>query len=140
MPDPPADPADPDGADDLTVAAHRNAAGEDHDAPVVGSMDPVELLVRLGVLGQVLGGKVESACGEGLVNGDVDAAQPGSIHPHVGDEVSAGIDDGDVHGLADLRRARFGGGNDGAGVCEIQRHGTAPAGGGLGGVPGYFER
>jgi hypothetical protein len=111
---------DPDGADDHAVAGHRDAAGEDHDAPVVGGVDAVELLGGLRVFREVLGGQVEGPGGESLVDGDVDAAQPGTVHPHVGHEVSAGVDDGDIHGLANFGGALLGGGNDGAGIREIQ--------------------
>ena len=40
--------------------------------------------------------------GAGLLDRDVDAAEPRVVHAHVGDEVAAGVGDGDVHGLTDL--------------------------------------
>ena len=39
--------ADADGADDFAVALQRNAAGEDHDASVVGGVNAEELAARL---------------------------------------------------------------------------------------------
>jgi hypothetical protein len=49
--------ADPDGADDRSVTPQRNTASEDHDSPVVGYMDPKELLARLAVFGELSASK-----------------------------------------------------------------------------------
>jgi hypothetical protein len=66
--------ADADGADDLTVAPQGDAASEDHDPPMIGVLDSVELPARLAVLGELGGRNVECARRERLVDGDVDAA------------------------------------------------------------------
>jgi hypothetical protein len=39
---------------------------------------------------------------ERLIDGDVDAADPCAVHPDVFHQIAAGIDNGDVHRLADL--------------------------------------
>src|SRR5215203_402778 len=69
------------------VPDQRHAAREDPDAPPVGDVDAVELPTGLGRCGQVLGGDIEGAGGEGLVNGDVDGADPRPVHARVRDEV-----------------------------------------------------
>ncbi len=94
--------ADPDGAHDLVAAFERDAAGKNHDLAVVGSMDAVERFARLREGGECLGGNVESTRGPGLLDGDVDAAQPGFVHAREGNEAAAAIDDGDVLRLAGL--------------------------------------
>jgi hypothetical protein len=110
--------ADTDRADDFAILFQRDAAGEDHDAAVVGGIDAEELAAGLGVGGEVFGGGVEGAGGVGLLDRDVDAAEPGAVHADVGDEVAAGVGDGDVHGLTDCGGLGFGGGDDAAGVVE----------------------
>ena len=118
---------DADGADDLVAAFEGDASGEDHDAAVVGDVDAVEVSAGLGELGEGLGVDVEGAGGEGLVDGDVDAAKPGTGHAGEGKEVSAGADDGNVHGLAEGSGFFLGGGDDLAGFFEgegvVSRHG-----------------
>ena len=54
--------------------------------------------------GEVLGGDVEGPRGVGLLDRDVDRAEPGLVHADVGDEVAAGVGDRDVHRLADFGR------------------------------------
>jgi hypothetical protein len=54
---------------------------------------------------QVFGCNIEGACGEGLLNSNIDAADPEPIHPHMGHEVAAFIRHGDIHRLP--HRERF---------------------------------
>jgi len=61
----------------------------------------------LGVLGEVFRLPVEGARREGLVDRDVDAADPSAVHPGVSDEIAARIDDGDIAQRADLPRLGF---------------------------------
>ena len=61
---------------------------------------------------------VEGPRGVGLLDRDVDRAEPGLVHADVGDEVAAGVGDGDVHRLADLGGLLLGGVDDAAGVFE----------------------
>jgi hypothetical protein len=55
-------------------------------------MDAVELLPALRVLGQVRSRQVERAGRERLVDGDVDAAGPRTVHPDVRDQVGPSWD------------------------------------------------
>lgn len=110
--------ADADGTDHDAVARQRDAAGEDRHLAAVGVLDAEELLIRLRVLAEVLRRDVERLRGPGLVDRDVDAADPGAVLPDVGDEVAAGVDDGDVHRLADLIGLLLCGGDDASGVFE----------------------
>src|SRR5829696_6741200 len=93
------------------VPDQRHAAREDPDAPPVGDVDAVELPPGLGRCGQVLGGDIEGAGGEGLVDGDVDGADPRPVHARVRDEVPPRVDHRYVHGLADLLSLALGGGD-----------------------------
>ena len=68
---------------------------------------------------EVLGRDIEGARGPGLVDGDVDGAEPGVGHTLEGEEVAAFVDDGDVHGLADFFGFLLGRGDDAASVCEL---------------------
>src|SRR5690606_3097419 len=81
--------ADADRPDGPAVAGQRDPPGEDHHLALVGGVDPVEVLARLRVLAQLLGGDVERARGPGLVDRDVDRAEPRTVHADVGDEVAA---------------------------------------------------
>src|SRR5690606_24816530 len=54
-----------------------------------------------------------------LVDRDVDAADPGAVLPHMRDEIAAGIDDRDVHGLSDLGGLLLCGGDDAARILEV---------------------
>ena len=110
---------DADGADDFAVLFDGDAAGEDHDLAVVGGVDAEELVAGLGVFAEVFGGDVEGAGGPGLFDGDIDGAEPGVFHALEGEEIAAGVDDRDVHGLTDLFGLFGGGGDDAAGVGEL---------------------
>src|SRR5581483_8795381 len=94
--------ADANGPDDFPAAFERHSAGKDHDLSVVGGMDAEELLAGLRVFSQSFGFDIEGARGEGLLLSDVDTADPGAFLALEGNEVGSGIDDGDVHGDADL--------------------------------------
>jgi hypothetical protein len=63
---------------------------------------PKKLIARLAVVGQIFGGDIERPRCPGFLDRYIDTSKPGIIHPHVGDEISAGVGDGDVHRLADL--------------------------------------
>src|ERR1700739_543273 len=67
-------------------------------------MDAEELAPRLAVATKFQGRDIESLRGEGLVDGDVDAAKPRPIHTHKRRKVGASIDDRDVHRLTSFLR------------------------------------
>src|ERR1035438_8590681 len=94
--------ANSDGAYHFAVPLQRNAAREDHHASVVGDVDAEKLVPGLTVSGQFLRRDIEGPGRPGLVNRDIDAADPGIIHSHVSDQVPAAIDYGDIHRLAYL--------------------------------------
>jgi hypothetical protein len=108
--------ADADAADNLVATLQRNASREDHDSTVIGRVNPEELTAGLAVFREILGRNVEGAGGPGLVDRDVDAANPSFIHSHVGDQIAARIHHGDVHGLSNFLRLFLSGGNDSASV------------------------
>jgi hypothetical protein len=94
--------ADPDGADDRSVTPQRNTASEDHDSPVVGYMDPKELLARLAVFGELRRRNVECARRKRLVDGDVDTADPRAVHPNMAHQIPADIDARRVMAAAEI--------------------------------------
>jgi hypothetical protein len=71
-------------------------------------------------------GQDEGLRGEGLVDGDVDAAKPRPIHPRERREVGAGINDRDIHRLADLLRLHNPHFNDPLGLFHCHHHGRTP--------------
>src|SRR4051794_1504991 len=81
-------------------------------------MDAKELAARLRVGREILRGDVERSGGKRLVDRNVDAAEPGAVHPNVRDEIAAAISHSDVHGLADLRSLLFRGGDHSTGIFE----------------------
>src|SRR5690606_24883508 len=81
--------ADPDGADDLALVLQRYPTREDHHPSLVGDVDAEELRTGLCVAGQFTGRDVEGTGGEGLVDGDVHATDPGPVHPRVRDQIAA---------------------------------------------------
>jgi len=115
-------PADPDRADDPLTAPEWHPASEDHHASVVRGVNAEERASRLTVFGKVSRAHVERTGCEGLVDGNVDCTDPGAIHPGVRDETSAGIDHGDVHGLADRQGFGLGGGDYTSGVFKGTGH------------------
>jgi hypothetical protein len=70
-------------------------------------MNAEEGCAGLCFLGEALGRKIEHSRGEGLVDRNVDAANPGAVHADMGHEISAGVDDGDVARRFDLCRLRL---------------------------------
>jgi hypothetical protein len=91
--------ADADRTDDLVAAFERDTACEDHDPPVIGSVNTEKLITRLAILGQVLCGDIECAGRPRLVEGNVDTADPCAVHTNVCDEIPATVDDRDIHRL-----------------------------------------
>jgi hypothetical protein len=91
--------ADADGAHYFSIAFQRDSTGENHHSAMIGNVNPEKLIARLGMLGEVFRRDIESAGSERLVNRNVDASDPGSVHTDVRNQVSAAIDDGDVHRL-----------------------------------------
>src|SRR6185437_6948484 len=67
------------GADDLAGPFERDAPGKDHDAPAVGGLNAVELFAGLRGHSQIPRGDIEGTRGEGLVDGNIDAAEPSSV-------------------------------------------------------------
>lgn len=109
---------DADRADDFAVLKDRAATGEDHHPTAVRLLDAEELASGLGEVGEAGGGDVEGARGPGFVDGDVDGAEPGVFHALEGEEVAAGADDGEAHGLVEVLRFLCGGFEDAASVGE----------------------
>ena len=87
----------------LSVVLERYSPSENHDTSGIGGVDSKELATGLGVLRQVLGCDVERARRVRFVDRNIYAADPGTVHPHVCDEVCAFVHNSNVHGLSDFR-------------------------------------
>jgi hypothetical protein len=74
---------------------------------MIRGMNTEELASGLGMLREIFGGNVESARRKGLVDGDIDTTDPGSIHAHVRHEIPARVGHCDIHRLADFGRFFF---------------------------------
>src|SRR5438874_4936999 len=112
-------PTHPDGAYYFAIALERYPTGKNHDLAVVGGMDAEKLPARLRVCSQVFGGDIECSGGISLFHGNIDAADPGAIHAHVGHNVAAAIGYGDIHRLSDGTRFLFRRGDDAASVLKF---------------------
>jgi hypothetical protein len=110
--------ADPDCAGDCSTTPQWNAAREDHHAPVVRCVDPKELPAGLTIFGELRGFYIEGARRERLVDRNIEAADPGAVHPDMAHQIPAGIDDGDVHRLTDFVRFGFCGGDHAPRITE----------------------
>src|SRR5215471_1454657 len=105
-------------ADNLSAALQRNAAGEDHDASMIGDVNSEKLVAALRILTEVFGGDIKSARGKCLVHRNVDAADPCAFHAFKCDEIGARVNNGDVHWYANLLCLFLPSANDGAGLFE----------------------
>jgi len=82
-------------------------------------MDTKELIPGLTVLAEFARRNVKSLGRERLVDRNVDAAKPRVVHASERFEVGAGIDNRDVHRLADFLGFRFAGGNDATAFSRV---------------------
>src|SRR5207302_9455703 len=94
--------ADANGSHDSAASLEWDPPGEDHDPAVVGGVYAEGLTAGLGVLGQIAGGDVKGARSERLLDRDIDAPEPRTVHPHVRVEVAPFIAHRDVHRLPEL--------------------------------------
>ena len=74
-------------------------------SPPLETLDLVQRPAGLAELADFAGGHVEEAGRAGLLDRDVDAAQPGAVHADERLEVAAGVDHRDVHRQLQLLRA-----------------------------------
>lgn len=71
--------ADSDGAKDVAATFERNASREYHDPSIIGGVDSEELIARLREVGKFFGRDIERPRGPGLLDGDIDASNPGLV-------------------------------------------------------------
>ena len=88
-----------DAADDGVAVLERDAALEDHDLPLGGVGQAIEGGAGLAEIDEIAGHDVEGAVREGLVLRDFDASQPSAFHAREGDQIGAGVYDGDASTL-----------------------------------------
>src|SRR5438876_11954300 len=86
----------------LPIAFERDASCKDHDSTIVGDMNPEKLSTGLGMCCQVLRGNIEGTGGKGLVDGNINTADPSSVHPGVSNQVPSFIDHGYVPRLTNF--------------------------------------
>jgi hypothetical protein len=102
-----------------------NAAAKDHDSGVVGRVEPEALLATLRQARQVLGRRVKGSRSPSLVDCDIHAPQPGTIHSYVCYQAAAGIGNGDVVGDTHFKRRAFTCGDNSARISKVQRKGLS---------------
>src|SRR5439155_24364170 len=86
----------------FSLSLQWNASGKDHDLAVIGGMDPEELPAGLRMSRQIFCGNIKSPRSIGFLLRNIDAANQGSVHADVGDDVAAFIRHSDVHRLPDF--------------------------------------
>ena len=74
---------------------------------------------------QVLGGRVKGSRGPCLVDRDIHASQPRTIHAYVCQQTAAGIDNRNVVGDTHFNRLAFTRRNDSPRIGEVQRKGLS---------------
>jgi len=94
--------ANANGSNNLTIPFERNASGKDPYTAIIGRMDAKKLAARLRMLCKILYSNIECSRGKGFFGEDIDAADPSPIHTFVCDQISASVNSGDIHWLANL--------------------------------------
>src|SRR5580704_3003194 len=115
--------ARPDSPDYSACAFDRNSSAKDYDPRVVGRIEPEALLPALRKVRQVIGRHVKCSCGPGLVDRNIDAAEPCAVHTHVRYESAAGVSHGDVVRDSQFNRFAFAGCDDLPCVGKVQGQG-----------------
>jgi hypothetical protein len=80
----------------VAVDLERAAASERHQGPLVGVLEPVERLPRLGERADVLGRHLHRARGVRLSRSDLGARQQGVVLAREADQFASAIHDGDA--------------------------------------------
>ena len=88
----------------------------------VGGGEALSGRARLAELPDGLAVHAEQDGGLGLLEGDVDRTEHGSVHAGEGLEMAAGVEHGDVHRHADFRGFRFAGGDQRLGLVRGDVH------------------
>jgi hypothetical protein len=86
--------------------------------PLLEAWIPKNCSARLRVGGQVLGRDVECARGVGFLLGNIDTADPCSVHADVRHQVAAFVGHRNVHGLSDFRSLLFRRGDYASCICQ----------------------
>jgi hypothetical protein len=105
-------PTHADGPNNLTTLLERNATREDHHAAVIRNMNPKELFLGLTEFRKFFGRDVKRARRPGLIDRDVNAPNPRTIHPDMRNQIAARVYYRDIHRLLNFPSFLFGGGND----------------------------
>src|SRR6266508_2927167 len=79
-------PANPDGSEQLAILDDRQAAGKGNET-AIRVLDAVERPARLRQLAELARAHGEEAGGPGLLDGDVDRADPGIVHADEGAQI-----------------------------------------------------
>ena len=86
----------------------RQSTPENHDFAFVALRDPEQRAIGLRQMREFRCGLVEQPRRPRFADGEVDASDQGAVLTYEGDEISAGIDDGDVVGDPDAFGRSFG--------------------------------
>jgi len=112
--------ADSDCADNFPIFLQRNTARENHDTPIVGGVDSEKLIARLAVRREIFCRDIERPRRICLLLGNIDTANPRTVHAYVRNEISAFVGHRNIHRLADFSRLLFGSRYDSSCIVECQ--------------------
>ena len=84
------------GPDHYSIDLDGNSASEDNDSGVIGRVEPEALLTTLCEARQIFGRHVEGSRSPRLIDCDIHASQPSTIHTYVCHQPSARIGNGNV--------------------------------------------
>ena len=90
--------ADADGADQPAVTPYGHASGDEEQGPVEGGGQRVEEAAGLHGVDQLGGGRVQLERGVGLACAGLTGDEHGPVVPAEGEQVPAGVEDGDADG------------------------------------------
>jgi hypothetical protein len=113
-----ASPAGANASNYHVVGLNGNATAENDHPTMVSGVDAKALLAALSQLRERVGWHIECSRCPCLVDRDVNAAEPGSVHSHVRDQSPAGIYDRNVIGDRELGGLQFARGNCASGFLK----------------------
>ena len=74
----------PYGPNENPILIHDGQSAREGNQPVIRVLDAKKRFARLGQLAELAGGHAKETRGLCLLDGDIDAPDPGVVHPHEG--------------------------------------------------------
>src|SRR5450759_3020044 len=114
--------ADPDRANQNAIRVDDGQAARKGNQTLVGMFDAKQRAARLRQIADLPSRHAEEDRCLGFLDGNIDAADPGIVHPVKGLEIGARVDNGNTHFGAKFRRAFTSGVDGDFGVCDGDMH------------------